>query len=77
MVCGASSVIVRSAVRLMVLKSAVLPSPSATLPPNQLLESLQLPLASAVQVPLTAAAGVAPASGELPLTPPGPAAVTT
>src|SRR5882762_495797 len=44
----------RLPVRLTVLKSAVAPMPSAMLPPAQFPGSLQLPLASTIQVPLAA-----------------------
>src|SRR5579885_2388389 len=52
MVREVSSVTVRSAESATVLKSAVLPAPSATMPLSHLVASLQLPLASAVQTPL-------------------------
>ena len=53
-VCAASKVTVRSAVMLMVLKSAVLPVPSATTPLSHLLVSLQFPDASVFHVPFWA-----------------------
>ena len=60
-VCAASKVTVRLAVMLMVLKSAVEPDASATMPLSQFTAPLQLPLASFVQVPLAALRFNAPA----------------
>ena len=65
-VLSVSSVTVLSAVMSIVLKSAVLPLASATVPPDQLEVSLQLPLASAVHVPLCAMAAWDPRSAVQP-----------
>src|SRR2546425_12836486 len=74
MVRPLSKVTVRLAVRLIVLKSAVLPGPKAIKPSLQLAAVFQLPLASTTQVLLEAAEAVALASAGLALGPPGPVA---
>lgn len=72
-----SSVTVTFDERLRVLKSAVLAAPDAMEPSTQLAVSLQLPFAGEIQMPLPVRSGVALASGELPLVPFVPVAVTT
>ncbi len=76
MVRALSNVTVTLAERSSVLKSATLVLPDAIWPPLQFVVAPQLPSAVEIQRPLLLANGVALASGELPLAPLVPAAVT-